>query len=402
MSYSGGTYRGIQLASEFDKRGCLDKLFIPFYSQKHPYLTRLFDRIEDRQLVYTKKVKTNLRLCLYRKFIFKTCEIANAPRLKYRYKMGVMIDRWVSKHLDVNNSDMIIAESHQALYTIRMARKLGMITFLDRTNSHIKIQEKIDSAELEKHGMRTWHYNKDIEMGLKEYEETDYIIVPSTFVKRGFIAEGINEKKILCISPGIDLSNFKPIPKNDKVFRIIYVGGIHLRKGIQYLLEAISSLKLKDFELWLIGNVHNSMKGILKKYTGLYRLINFVPNYDLYKYYSQGSIFAFPSLEDSFGKVIVEAMSCGLPVIVTTNTAAEDVVRESIDGFIIPTKNVEALKEKILYMYENQKILNEMGQHAKKRANEEFSLEAYADRMIETFETILHKTRKNGDDSSQQ
>lgn len=386
LSYSGGTPCGLQLASQFDNMACLNRLYITFYSRRYPYLTRAFGRFEDKLVVDINKVSTNLHACLYKKLLYKTRNFRKAPKNRDRFRVGNMFDKWVARKISAEKSDLILIESHQALHTIKKAKEIGMVTFLDRTNSHIKIQEKIDSEEANKLQLKSWHDSKDIERGIREYEEVDYILVPSTFVRDGFIKEGFDPDKVLTVSLGTDTNYFKKVNKDDNIFRIIFCGGISHRKGIVYLLEAVSSLKLRNIELWLIGPVENALKDILKKYDGYYKLINFVANYELYKYYSQGSVFVLPTLEDSFGLVIIEAMACGLPAIVTTNCAAGDVVREDVDGFVVPIRDVEALKEKILYLYNNQEFCREMGENARKRVYEKFTLEAYAKRMIAAFE----------------
>jgi len=389
LSYSGGTPTGLQLASQLEKRGYFDTLFQPYYSQKYPYLKRIMGRFEEKQTVNVKKVRTNLKVVIYKKILVKTIGFRNTPITWDRFRTGEIFDRWVANNIASLNSDIVLAESHIALHTIRKAKELGLITFLYRTNSHILIQKKIDSEETNALGIRPWHDKRDVEKGLREYDETDYIIVLSNFVKQGFIKEGIDPNKLLSVSLGIDVRRFKRIAKKDKIFRIIYCGGLSHRKGIVYLLEAIASLKIRDIELWLIGNVDIGMKRILNKYDGFYRHIGFVPNSELYKYYSQGSIFVLPSLEESFGRVIIEAMACGLPAIVTTNTAAGDVVRENVDGFVIPIRDVNALKEKILYLYENPAICSQMGENAMRRVRDEFTLDAFADRMIDAFKSGL-------------
>ena len=65
--------------------------------------------------------------------------------------------------------------------------------------------------------------------------------------------------------------------------------------------------------------------------------------------------------------VQAQAMACGLPVICTTNTGGADLVREGRDGFILPIRDVEAIKEKILYFYENPEACTAMGESARSR-----------------------------------
>ena len=148
---------------------------------------------------------------------------------------------------------------------------------------------------------------------------------------------------------------FSPTVKRDSVFRLIFGGGLVIRKGVHYLLQAFAELNLPKAELLLIGPVTEEIRPFLKKYAGSFRQINYQPLSELYNFYSQGSVFVFPSLEEGHGLVISQAMACGLPVIVSTNTIAHDLVREGADGFVIPVRDVDALKEKILFSIITQK-----------------------------------------------
>jgi glycosyltransferase involved in cell wall biosynthesis len=120
---------------------------------------------------------------------------------------------------------------------------MGMITILDHGSSHIEYQRDILKEEYEILGIKPKPYYlphpKIVEKELKEYEEADYICLPSSFAKRTFLEKGIPENKILHIPYGVDLSNFKQIPKNDNIFRIIFVGSLSIRKGVYYLLKLI-------------------------------------------------------------------------------------------------------------------------------------------------------------------
>jgi glycosyltransferase involved in cell wall biosynthesis len=82
-------------------------------------------------------------------------------------------------------------------------------------------------------------------------------------------------------------------------------------------------------------------------------------------------------------------MACGLPVICTTNTGGADLVREGRDGFILPIRDVEAIKEKILYFYENPEAARSMGESARRRVAAGFSWSDYGRRMIAAYQSIL-------------
>jgi len=88
--------------------------------------------------------------------------------------------------------------------------------------------------------------------------------------------------------------------------------------------------------------------------------------------------------------VQLQAMACGLPVICTTNTGGEDIIRNGKEGFIVPIRDVEALKEKILYLYSNPEKCKKMGYNAKKRVKENFTWDHYGDRIIKKYKEILN------------
>ena len=90
--------------------------------------------------------------------------------------------------------------------------------------------------------------------------------------------------------------------------------------------------------------------------------------------------------------VQAEAMACGLPVICSTNTGGEDIIRDGIDGFVVPVRDVEALKEKILYLYEHEEERREMGRNALERAKG-FTWDRYGERVVEAYKRILRLRR---------
>jgi len=292
----------------------------------------------------------------------------------------------------LKKADIVVASSSVFLETLRKAKKMGAITIVERGSSHIVYQSQLLKEEYGQFSkISELTPQKIIAKELKEYAEADYISIPSSFVKRSFLEMGIDEKKLIQVPYGVDLSNFRQIPKSDNVFRVVFVGGMSLRKGVHYLLRAFSELNLSNSELMLIGSLNDEIKPFFKKYAGSYKYVGHVPQRELYKYYSQGSVFVIMSIEEGLALVIPQAMACGLPVICTTNTGGEDIIRDGKDGFIIPIRNIEALKEELLYLYNNPEICKQIGQSAKERVSSGFTWDDYGDKIIRAYENILNK-----------
>jgi glycosyltransferase involved in cell wall biosynthesis len=93
-------------------------------------------------------------------------------------------------------------------------------------------------------------------------------------------------------------------------------------------------------------------------------------------------------------------MACGLPAIATTNTGAGDVIREGTDGFVIPIRDVEALKDRISFLYEHQEHCSQMGKSAKERVNAEFTLGRYLERLLRILPQVLAANRRTSPRSS--
>jgi len=287
-------------------------------------------------------------------------------------------------------SDLCVAWSSFGLHTIRKAKNMGARTIIERGSSHMLYQQEILKEEYERLGVKPQlAHPKIVEKELREYEEADYIAIPSLFVKRTFLEKGFPEKKLLHIPYGVHLDEFRQIPKEDNVFRVIHAGAMTIRKGLHYLLQAFPELKLPHAELLLVGGMSDEIKPFFEKYEGDFKYINHVPQKELYKYYSQGSVFVINSIEEGLAMVQPQAMACGLPVICTTNTGGEDIIRDGIDGFIIPIRDIAALKEKLVYLYEHPDICKSMGQLAKNHVSKDFTWDDYGERMITAYQDLL-------------
>ena len=305
------------------------------------------------------------------------------------YFLNGRFDRAAS-HRIRRGAGLFIGWSGSALESMRRAKDLGAITVVERGSSHIGYQSAILDEEYKKYGLAPKKTDsRVIEQELQEYGLADYISVLSTFARDTFIKNGISADKIITESLGVDPAEFTPAKKQDTVFRIIFCGVIALRKGVQYLLQAFDELRLPRAELWLIGSLDQTMSPVLDKYRRENIILKgSVPQARLPGLYSQGSVFCLPSIEDGFGMVIPQAMACALPAICSVNTGAPDLIRDGVDGFIIPIRDVGRLKEKILFMYENQELAAAMGREAHARVREHFTWDAYGARIAAQYARV--------------
>lgn len=378
-----GKFHAFNLAEQLNQRGYLYKLITTFFSRKRGLFP---ESRKDAERIDPNKVVTNI----FPAFI--GTGLSRLPIIgvvdNWHYYGAEMFDKWASKQ--IGECDLVVAWADTALHTLRSAKKYGAKTILERGSSHIIFQNELLIREYEKYGIKVGPVDKRlIDKELIEYNEADYISVPSTYAKESYIQNGIKPEKIIQVPYGVNLSHFRSIAKNDSVFRVIFVGTLSVRKGIHYLLEAFSELKLKNAELLLVGPLSYEIKPFLKKYEGGYRYIGKVPHLELYKYFSSSSVFVLPSVDEGLALVILQAMACGLPVICSTNTGALDIVRNGVDGFIIPIRNVEAIQEKLLLLYKNQDLLAMMGRSALERVSSGFTWDDYGNKITDCYKRLL-------------
>jgi glycosyltransferase involved in cell wall biosynthesis len=181
-----------------------------------------------------------------------------------------------------------------------------------------------------------------------EIEEADYVLLPSTFVARSFLAKGIPAGRLLRVPYPVQkiagASASAPNPNHhDGTFRVLYVGSISVRKGLRYLIEAFGRLRHPQKELWIVGPA-NSPTGI--EGLSLPPEIKFwgpLKGDQLQNAYRSATVFCLPSIEEGQALVLSEALSYGLPVIATENTGIEDLLLNNEGGMVVPIRDSSAI-----------------------------------------------------------
>jgi glycosyltransferase involved in cell wall biosynthesis len=211
---------------------------------------------------------------------------------------------------------------------------------------------------------------------------TDVFIVPSKFVETGLEKFGIDRHQCCIIPYGLDESWLQL--KNSPVKgRILFVGTAEIRKGIHILGIAGSKLNYRSYEFRIAGGVSDRIR--VHSLTQHLHFLGRIPRSEIQQEYIQADIFVLPTLAEGSAEVIYEALAVGIPVI--TTEAAGSVVRDGIEGFIIPERDPVALAERIELLVEDRVLRDRMATAAKERAKE-YTWNQYAERLLTVFNSV--------------
>lgn len=155
----------------------------------------------------------------------------------------------------------------------------------------------------------------------KERELADVILFCSELQRQHWVNLGVPAVKCQAIPLWVDTDFWKPAQHNrteDQPLKVAAVGCGSLAKGLPYLLQAVAQLE-GSVELTLVGRVDAAMQPLLQKYLVQPRRLPYMSRPQLRDFLNSQDVMVMPSLGDSFGFVAMEAMACGLPVIVTTH-----------------------------------------------------------------------------------
>jgi glycosyltransferase involved in cell wall biosynthesis len=271
----------------------------------------------------------------------------------FRFRLHPWFDRWVRSQLQAG--DHIISTHGFANASFKWVRRHGGKTFLSAGNSH---PQNFWDILVEEH--RRWNWpgppisRFQHELALAMLPDVDYVLSPSSFVTNSYLARGFQPAQILRNVYPTDLSCFKPAgsPRDPKrPLTVISTGTLSLRKGTPYLLEAFRLVLQRhpSARLRLTRSVHDSAIPVLARYSSL--PIDWAPNLphpQLAERLRGSDIFVLPSLEDGFARTVTEGLACGLPVILTPNTGACDLVVPDVNGEIVPIRDPQAIADAIL------------------------------------------------------
>lgn len=217
------------------------------------------------------------------------------------------------------------------------------------------------------------------------------------YVKNGIIKE---DQARYIKGSGVDLKEFcyTPEPSEGKI-RVILTARMIVEKGVFILTEAAEKLRSKyedKVELLLVGGIDDHPGAITKEQLDAAcdgKYIQWLGyRTDVKQLLQSSHIVAFPSYYmEGLPKSLIEADAIGRPIITTQSIGCKDTVDDGVNGFLIPTKNVDALVEKLQLLIGNVELRQRMGKAARKKAEKEFSLDVVIEKHLSIYNELIQK-----------
>jgi glycosyltransferase involved in cell wall biosynthesis len=285
-------------------------------------------------------------------------------------------NEWFQRHaLDqlkrtTNGNHTIFAYSYAARHIFKFARERGWRTVLGQMDPGPTEESKWQPMPKE-YG-DNWRH---------ECSLADQIVVNSQWSKDALLREDVPAEKIQIIpvayEPWTDTRSFQRLyPRAfsaERPLRVLFLGQINPRKGVQQLLDAVNLLKGEPVEFWFVGPTQIDVTQDLRLHTQC-RWFGVAPRVEVDSYYRDADVFIFPTLSDGFGLTQLEAQSWKLPVIASRNCG--EVVRDGFNGVLLDEVSGEAIANVLRKFLQAPDTLSAMS--VRSGVDDRFSLKSLA------------------------
>jgi len=187
--------------------------------------------------------------------------------------------------------------------------------------------------------------------------------------------------------------------KQKTIPQLFFLGHMWKLKGVYVLVEALSLLNKSGIEFYakFVGTEHdisaNDFATKLKEMNLTAKVEYCGPKYGQEKtdLYLQSDIFVFPTLNDAFGIVNIEAMEAGLPVISSIEGAIPEIIDDGITGYLVPKYDIAVLSDKIKELIKNPNLRINMGKEGRKKFLATYTIDKFENGLSNIFDTIIKK-----------
>jgi glycosyltransferase involved in cell wall biosynthesis len=268
-------------------------------------------------------------------------------------------DRQVSRSLDGTASVYCYEDS--AVFTFRAAARAGVMRYYELPIVYWPTAQKLLRQEADRYPeweptlLATRDSNAKLERKSSELQLADLVICPSRQVRESLPA-GIPSlvAEYGCPEPLSDR------PRRDRSrLKLLFVGSMTQRKGLADLFSAMKMLSRSDVELIVLGTPLVPLAFYKGDYPGfIHERVR--PHAAVRQLMLACDVLVLPSIVEGRAMVQMEALSCGLPIIVTPNAGAEDLIEQERTGFLVPIRAPEKLAEIIGWIADHKEWVDDV------------------------------------------
>ena len=252
-------------------------------------------------------------------------------------------------------------------------------------------------------------------LAIEKYPKFNGLVALTPSVKKEYLELGIDENRIRIIPNGVNVARFaesRTESVKKKVFSelgigdseklILTVGRYHPKKGYELIPAIAAKLKEKGIKFkWVIagkaaGLINEKFPdaaslGIvtLEKFAGLQADFFSLPSQGLVDLYCAADIFVLPTLIETFGMVLVEAMAAGLPIVTTEAPGVTDVINHGVNGLKMPVGDTDSMADAIAGMFHDRDTASRLSATALKEAETKYDWKNVTSRYLEFYEDVL-------------
>lgn len=217
------------------------------------------------------------------------------------------------------------------------------------------------------------------------------LVSPSKWLYKN-IKKSYNRNNVMIIPNGIDINLFKPYNKNlirkklnlptgKNIILFIAADLSDIRKGASYFFEAVNNIKDENLIVLTVGKTYRNN---IKFNFNIIELGYIYNEKKLAMIYSASDIFCITSLEENFPTTVLESMACGTPVVgFNTGGIPEQILPDC--GVVVEKCNIKDLSDNIKNLISNKDRINKMGDNARKKVVEYYSLDKMCNKYIDLY-----------------
>lgn len=207
-------------------------------------------------------------------------------------------------------------------------------------------------------------------------------------------------RNIYVINPAIDFLLPEPSQKKESCpFNILFIGDCVRRKGLEYLIKAFAYLAKEDIHLHIAGNTKKSPQYFahisqLIEVNNIQNKVTFHGRVDAETkrtLLSSSHLFVLPSLWEGYGIVIAEAMCMGLPLVATKVGAIPELVKNGVNGLLVPPAEEIPLSKALLFMMKNPEVRRKYGENSLNLARKFSTWEKVGSRFLKIFQDSIEE-----------